>query len=174
MRARRAKLNGATSTADDKVSDRIVQKSEDKVTSKPAAIVCEIIPRPSLGPDELKALAEAIETWHQALSGWEWDSGILIYLHDIDLKDLRRGELPLPAGLRVVSNLRRAQELLGTNISLPTMRDATTTLGTKRSVCLLGQPGEYYSEEALFSSLRHFIPAELVADVRIGATSWNT
>jgi hypothetical protein len=56
---------------------------------------------------------------------------------------------------------------------MPTMHEATATLGTKRSVCLLGQPGEYYSEEALFSSLRHFIPANLVDDIRIGATSWN-
>ena len=143
------------------------------MSSKPAAIVCEIIPRPSCRPDELKTLAQAIQTWHHALSGWEWDSGIRFYLHDIDLKDLRRGELPLPTGLRVVSNLRHAQELLGTNISLPTMHEATTTFGTKRSVCLLGQPGEYYSEEALFSSLRHFIPANLVDDVRIGATSWK-
>jgi hypothetical protein len=53
------------------------------------------------------------------------------------------------------------------------MHEATTTLGTKRSVCLLGQPSEDYSSEALFSSLRHFIPANLVDDVRIGATSWN-
>ena len=53
------------------------------------------------------------------------------------------------------------------------MREATTTLGTKRSVCLLGQPGEYYIEEALFSSLRRFIPANLVDDVRVGARSWN-
>jgi hypothetical protein len=53
------------------------------------------------------------------------------------------------------------------------MHEATMTLGTKRSVCLLGQPGEYYSEEALFSSPRHFIPANLVDDVRIGTTSWN-
>ena len=63
--------------------------------------------------------------------------------------------------------------MFGSSISLPTMHEATTTLGTKRSVCLLGQPSEYYSEEALFASLRHFIPAELVADVRVGATSWN-
>jgi hypothetical protein len=131
------------------------------------------MPRPSCRPDELKTLAQAIQTWHHALSGWEWNSGILFYLHDIDLKDLRRGELPLPMGLKVVSNMRRAQELLDTNISLPTMREATTTLGTKRSVCLLGQPGEYYIEEALFSSLRRFIPANLVDDVRVGARSWN-
>jgi hypothetical protein len=143
------------------------------VSSKPAPIVCEIIPRPDCRPDELKALAEAIQTWHYALSGWEWNSGIEFYLHDIGLKDLRRGELPLPSGLRFVSNLRRAQELLGTNISLPTMREATSTLGTRRNVCLLGQPGEFYSEETLFSSLRHFIPADLVADVRIGVTSWT-
>ncbi len=143
------------------------------MSRKPTAIVCEIIPRPSCGPDELKTLAQAIETWHQALSGWEWHSGIAFYLHAIDLKDLRRGELPLPAGLKVASNLRHAQELLGTNFSLPTMRAATTALGTRRSVCLLGQASEYYSEEALFSSLRHFIPADLVDDVRIGATSWN-
>jgi hypothetical protein len=143
------------------------------VSSKPEAIVCEIIPRPTCRSDELKCLTQAIRTWHHALSGWEWDSGIQFYLHKIDLKDLRRGELPLPAGLRVVSNLRRAQELLRTKISLPTMDEATTALGTKRSVCLLGQSGEYYSEQALFSSLRHFIPANLVDDVRVGATSWN-
>ena len=143
------------------------------MSSKPAAIVCEIVPRPSCCPDELKTLAQAIKTWHHALSGWEWDPGISFYLNDIDLEDLRRGELPLPTGLRFVSNLRRAQELLGTNISLPTMHEATATLGTKRSVCLLGQPGEYYSEEALFSSPRHFIPANLVDDVRISTTSWN-
>jgi hypothetical protein len=143
------------------------------MSSKPAPISCEIIPRPSCSPAELKKLARAIKTWHAALSGWEWNSGVEFYLHDIDLKDLRRGELPLPAGLRVVSNMRRAQELLGTNISLPTMREATASLGTRRSVCLLGQPSEYYSEDALFCSLRHFIPANLVTDVRIGATSWN-
>ena len=70
-------------------------------------------------------------------------------------------------------SLEYSFEVLGTNISLPTMHEATMTLGTKRSVCLLGQPGEYYSEEALFSSLRHFIPANLADDVRIGTTSWN-
>lgn len=143
------------------------------MSCKPAAIVCEIIPRPSCRPDELKALAQAIQTWHHALSGWEWDSGILIYLHEIDLKDLHRGELPLPAGLKVVSNLRQVQQLFGTDISLPTMREATTTLGRKRSVCLLGQPSEFYNEESLFSSLRHFIPANAVDDVRVGVTSWN-
>jgi hypothetical protein len=143
------------------------------VSWKPAALACEILPRPNCTPEELKALAQAIRTWHQALSGWEWDAGIQVCLHDIDLKDLRRGELPLPAGLKVVSSLRHAQKLLGTNISLPTMREATTALGTKRSVCLLGLPGEYYCEDALFASLRHFIPADLVADVRIGATSWT-
>jgi hypothetical protein len=139
----------------------------------PEAIVCEFMPRPSCRPDELKALAEAIQAWHEALSGWEWDAGIRFFLHDIDLKDLRRGELPLPNGLKAVSNLRHVQELLGTHISLPTMREATMALGTRRSVCLLGQPGEYYCEEALLGSLRHFIPANLVRDVRIGLTSWD-
>jgi hypothetical protein len=57
-------------------------------------------------------------------------------------------------------------------MSLPTMREATTALDTKRSACLLGQPGEYYREDAVFS-LRHFILVDLVVDVRIGATSWN-
>jgi hypothetical protein len=143
------------------------------VSTKPWAIVCEIIPRPTCQPDELKTLAQSIQTWHHALSGWEWDSGILFYLHDIDLKDLRRGELPLPTGLKFVSNLRRAAELLDTKVALPTMREATMTFGTRRSVCLLGQPSECYSEEVLFSSLRHFIPANLVDDVRVGATNWN-
>jgi len=143
------------------------------VSRQPAAIVCEIIPRLSCRPDELKALAEAIQTWHDALSEWEWDSGIRFYLHDIDLQDLRGGELPLPAGLRVASNLRNAQRILGTNISLPTIREATSAVGTRRSVCLLGQPGAYYSEESLFCSLRQFIPTNLVDDVRVGATSWH-
>ena len=144
------------------------------MSEKPASIVCEIIPRTTCRVDELKALAEALERWHEALSGWEWNSGIHFYLHDLDLRDLRRGELPLPAGLKVASNLRCTQELLATSYLLPTMREATTALGTRRSVCLLGQVTEYYSEDALFSSLRHFIPAELVADVRIGAKSWNS
>ena len=144
------------------------------MSKKSASIVCEIIPRSTCGADELKALAEALESWHEALSGWEWNCGIHFYLHDLDLRDLRRGELPLPAGLRVASNLRRAQELLGTSCLLPTMGEATTAVGTRRSVCLLGQATEYYSEDALFCSLRHFIPAELVADVRIGAKSWSS
>jgi hypothetical protein len=143
------------------------------MSNQPAPIVCEIIPGASCSPEELKELARAIQTWHEALAGWEWNSGVLVYLNDIDLIDLERGELPLPAGLRVVSNLRRAQEILGTNHSLPTMREATMGLGTKRSVCLLAQPGAYYSEDALFASLRHFIPARLVADVRINLTSWR-
>jgi hypothetical protein len=142
------------------------------MSKKPASIVCEIIPRSTCGADELRALAEALERWHEALSGWE--TGIHFYLHDVDLQDLRRGELPLPAGLKLASNLRRAQQLLGTSVLLPTMREATTALGTRRSICLLGIATEYYSEDALFSSLRHFIPAELVADIRIGAKSWNS
>lgn len=141
---------------------------------EPTAIVCEIIPRSTCRADELQALAEALETWHAALSGWEWNCGIQFYLHSIDLWDLRRGELPLPAGLKVASNLRRAQKLLGTTCSLPTIREAPAALGTRRSVCLLGQATESYSEDALFSSLRQFIPADLVADVRIGAKSWSS
>lgn len=142
------------------------------MSKKPVLIVCEIIPRSTCCADDLKTLAEALERWHEALSGWEWNCGIHVYLHDLDLRDLRRGELPLPAGLKVASNLRRAQELLATSFLLPTMREATTALGTRRSVCLICQATEYYSEDVLFSSMRHFIPAELVADVRIGAKSW--
>src|SRR2546425_496425 len=144
------------------------------MSDEPAAIVCEIVPRTSCRPDELKALAEALQMWHEAASGWEWNSGVHFYLSDLDLRDLRRGELPLPAGLRVASNLRRVQELLATGFSLPTMREATAALGTRRSVCLLGQATDSYSEDALLSSLRHFIPAELVTDVRIGTRSWNS
>ncbi len=136
-------------------------------------IVCEIIPKPTCRAHELRTLAKAIEAWHAALSGWEWSCGIHFQLYKLALRDLRRGELPLPAGLKVASSLRRAQELLATNFVLPTMQEATAAVGTRRSICLLGQATDYYSEEALLSSLRHFLSAELVADVRIGAKSWN-
>ncbi len=144
------------------------------MSDTPALVVCEIIPQSTCRADELKALAQALERWHEALSGYEWNCGVQFELHDLDLRDLRRGELPPPAGLKVASNLRRAQELLRASFPLPTMREATMALGTRRSVCLLGQATEYFSEDALFSGLRHFIPAELVADVRIGAKSWKS
>jgi hypothetical protein len=47
------------------------------VSSKPATNVCKIIPRPSSRADELKASARAIQTWHHALAGWEWDKSEL-------------------------------------------------------------------------------------------------
>ena len=129
----------------------IALKNESAMREQPAPIVCDIAPRTTCHADELKALAVAIKTWHDALSGWEWSCGIHFQLHKIDLRDLRRGELPLPAGLKVASDLRRAQELLGTTFSLPTTAEATKALGTRRSVSLLGQPTAYYSEDALFS-----------------------
>ena len=68
---------------------KIASKSESEMSKKPTFIACEIIPRSTCRADELKALAGALERWHDALSGWEWNSGIHFYLHDLDLRDLR-------------------------------------------------------------------------------------
>jgi hypothetical protein len=134
-----------------------------------APIICEIIPKPNSAPQKLVRLGAAIEKWHDALTADPASSGITFHLDDSDIQNLSKGELPLPADLRA-SPLK----LLGGNPpDWATIKHIAREHGTRRTVQLIGTPGNRYDRDQLVKMLHSFIADDLVADILIDGVSWN-
>jgi hypothetical protein len=148
----------------------------------------EIVPRRDLFPRQCKSLGKAIRRWCRHFPMLKWV--------DCDaIGDLLVGELPQPASMRLAIELRRPWLHMPKKGTFPdeefdrlvrdrasgvaprpadfgTIKRALGEYGYTRTVpfALLG--GREYDRAAVISSLREFLPADLLKDVVLDQRSW--
>jgi hypothetical protein len=157
--------------------------------------VCLLFLRPDATPAKRKKLGKAIRKW----SLKEEESGIQAFFDPKPVQDLRVGELPQPLALRMTLNApepdeesRRLLEDGGglANLTLEQIqglrfdapppesgplaraREGLRRLENVRAVLLFAEPGPG-GRDRVVDGLRHWLPAELVADIFITGSSWN-
>ena len=117
----------------------------------------EIIPRQDLASDQFKALGQAIDRW--CAYAVEMRFGLWISIDA--LEDLRLGEPPRPLAV-----------LLAAKDQITPLGDWRKALGdeaSERTVLFKVRIGS--SPELVQTSLRQYIPRELVTDIVLGASS---
>jgi hypothetical protein len=117
----------------------------------------EIIPRQDLASDQFKALGQAIDRW--CAYAVEMRFGLWISIDA--LEDLRLGEPPRPLAV-----------LLAAKDQITPLGDWRKALGdeaSERTVLFKVRIGS--SPELVQTSLRQYIPRELVTDTILGASS---
>ncbi len=141
-------------------------------------IECEVIPRARASADDLKALGTALLRWYVR----ERDrDGVAHSLDTEALVDLLNGRLP-PARLkRAPSSSPVPREVVpspvhlgGYEMRLPDVRRLQAALAAvAEPVAILRVRRWNYERRRVLASLRDYIPAELVQDVRVEGKSWK-
>jgi hypothetical protein len=127
---------------------------------------CLVIPRAGLVPSDCKRLGEALHRWRSA-------DPAARTLDQLDLDDLRDGELP-PS--RHVRRVRAAQERAKKALSCQEREDIRTGLGTAADArdleCQVGGVGDEGGRLAVLGFERS-VPGHLVDDILIAGVSWK-
>ena len=117
----------------------------------------EIIPRQDLASDQFKALGQAIDRW--CAYAVEMRFGLWISIHA--LEDLRLGEPPRPLAVILAAKDQ--------TIRLDDWRKALGDEASERTVLFMLRIGT--SPELAQTSLRQYIPRELVPDIMLQDSS---
>lgn len=141
-------------------------------------IVCEVIPRKSADPQELKALGTALLRWYVQ----ERESGGVAHSLDTEaLIQLLNGRLPptFPGSLRsrdltLSPSTPPPTFLGGYEVALPNLDRLREALEwSAQPVAIVRVRRWRFDRERAVASLRTHIPAHLVEDIRVDGKSWN-
>src|SRR5262245_2726200 len=133
------------------------------------SVHCVIFPRPDATPGQLKRLGQVLDRWASQEEPSEW--GMLS--DHVAVTDLLAGEQPQPYALRHVrqpmQTLKEAREELGPDTAT-TRAFALTVLPASTDA-----PDRAPEERRNWAirGLRHWIPADLVAEIRVEDESWD-
>jgi hypothetical protein len=133
------------------------------------SLECEIIPRPDATPEQLKALADALDNW---IGNHAVPSVTTAYA----LADLRAGELPQPLSVAFEHYLDdHLVECGGESPSGPARAQRHRAILEKLGPMATGRTVFVHVRDVqeAAESLRQAIPAELVEDILIDHRSWD-
>jgi hypothetical protein len=143
-------------------------------------IDCEVIPRPGVTPDELKALGSALLRWYVRECGGD---GVA---HSVDteaLIELLNGRLPQarvprPSLAFVTSGPAGGGPdttgLNGYEMPAPSVEQLRAALAAaRRPAALLRVREGKYDRGRAVAGLRDHLPAALIADVLVDGRTWN-
>jgi hypothetical protein len=143
-------------------------------------IDCEVIPRPGATPGELKALGSALLRWYVRECR---EDGIA---HSVDteaLIELLNGRPPAPRVPRLSpayvpsgtgGDAESGGALNGYELRAPGVERLREALAEgRRPAALLRVRAGNYDRALAVASLRQYLPAALVREVRVDGRSWN-
>jgi hypothetical protein len=123
---------------------------------------CEVVPRPDLTPDQYKALGCALAGARAA--------GVLPPCVEAEVQDLLSGEPPLPLAVRLMAAGIRGRDRRPLSLRGLCREGFSRSELTRRWV-VFSLPDEAAGRAAALDWLRPYLPAGLVADVRVGSRS---